>query len=193
MSASFVELTKRVFAFLEDAGFRLSSKGSNDLQYESDRSFVAVRWDHRSGELDAWIGLSPRTDRSEDEYAIADVMGLDGVPDSDRTPSQVADEARLVPFLEKLATALRTHGNRALAGDRSYFQDLEAYRSAKASANLQQMQMRQIRAAAEKAWHEGDFDRVASLYGPVERELSESEAHKLKYARQRRRGSTQGT
>lgn len=192
MNESFVEMTKRVFAFLENAGFRLRRSGPDDLQYESDRSFVVVRWEGRSGEIDASVGMLPRTGRAQDEYSIADVMGLDGVPDAERNPSQVADETRLGPFLEKLATALRTHGQPALAGDPSYFERLETYRSAKAGANLRAMQLRQVRAAAEKAWHEGDFERVASLYGPVESELSESEAHKLKYARQRRRGATHG-
>ena len=184
MSETFVEMAKRAFSFLGGAGFRLTKSEAGQVQYESDRSFVAVSWDSRSGELDALVGLLPRTGKAQDEYSLADIMGVAGVSASDCKLTQVADEGRLGPLVEKLATDLCTHAQPALAGDRMYFRRLETFRGAKADNYMREMKLRQVRSEAEKAWQNRQYDRVVSLYGSVEGDLTESETRKLDYARQ---------
>jgi hypothetical protein len=188
MNETFVEMAIRAFSFLEGAGFRLTKSEPGQVQYESGKSFVVACWDSRAGELDAFVGLLPRTGRAQDEYSLADVMGLADAPASDCKLAQVADEGRLGPFVEKLASDLRSHGQPALAGDRMYFRRLETFRGAKADRYMREMKLRQVRSEAEKAWQDRQYDRVANLYASVESDLTESESRKLHYARQHRTG-----
>jgi len=181
-------MVERAFSFLDDAGFRRSESEPGLVTFESDRSFVTVNWDLRSGELEAFIGMVPRTGRAQDEYSLADVMGAAGVPQSDCKPAQIADESRLEPFIEMLANNVRTYAQPGLTGDRMYFRRLETFRSAKADAYMREMKLSRVRTAVEKAWHDRQFDVVVSLYSSVEEDLTESEVRKLKYAQQHRSG-----
>lgn len=184
----FVDLAKRVFSFLEDSGFRLTKSGPDQVQYESDKSFVTVSWDPRSGELDVVVGLQPRTGRAQDEYSLLDVMGAAGISESDGKPAQVADEGRLGPFVDKLAVDLRTYGQSALAGDRMYFRRLETFRGAKAERYMRDMKLRQVRLQADKAWQDRLYEQVESLYASVESDLTEAESRRLEYARKQLSG-----
>jgi len=188
MSEKYAELAKQAFSFLEGAGFRLTRSDPNQVQYESDKSFVAASWDSRSGELDAFVGLLPRTGRPQEEYSIVDVMGAAGVPEVDCKMAQVGDVGRLGPFVDKLAADLRSYGQLALSGDRMYFRRLETFRAAKAERYMREMNLRQVRSQAEKAWHDQQYGRVEALYASVEGELTESESRKLDYARKHRSG-----
>ncbi|MBX3706199.1 MAG: hypothetical protein KF911_06130 [Pseudomonadales bacterium] len=184
MNARFVDIVEQAFSFLEEAGFRQTNSEPGLVTYESDRSFVTVRWDARSGELDAFVGLIPRTGRVQDEYSLADILGLAGLPASDCRPAQVADEGRLESFIATLASNVRTHAQPGLAGDRMYFRRLETFRAAKADAYMREMKLRQVRVEVEKAWRDRQFDKVVKLYTSVEHDLTKSEARKLEYAKQ---------
>jgi len=188
MSARFFEMVHRGFSYLEDAGFRRRNDGPGLVIYESDRSFVVVTWDARSGELDAFIGLAPRTGRVQDEYSVADVLGVAGFAASDRRPAQVADESRLESFVAALARNVREHAQLGLAGDRMYFRRLEAFRGANADAYMADMELSQVRAEVEKAWRDRQYDKVVRLYTSVEGHLTEAEARKLEYARKHQSG-----
>jgi hypothetical protein len=175
-------MVQRAFSFLEQAGFRQSESAPGLVTFESDRSFLIVSWSSRSGELDAFIGLTPRTGLPQDQYSLADVMKAAGLPDC--KPAQVADESRLEPFIAMLADNVRTHAQAGLKGERMYFRRLEAYRSTNADAYMREMKLRQVRAEVEKAWRDRQFEKVVSLYASVEQHLTESEVRKLEYAKQ---------
>jgi len=182
MSTKFSELAKGAFSFLEDAGYRLTRTDAAEVQYESQKAFLVVTWDARSGELDALVGLLPRSGKAMDEYSLADVMAAAGVPASDCELNQISEE-RLGPFLGQLAEKLRTYALPAIAGDRMYFRRLETSRSARAETFMREMKLRKVRSEAEKAWRHRQLDRVVALFTSVESDLSESEARKLDYAR----------
>jgi len=182
VSERFAELAKNAFFFLESVRFRLAKSEPGWVSYESHRASVDVIWDARSGELDAYVGLLPRTGQSHETYSLADVRGVDGVPESELRTPQVAED-RLGPFVQKLAADLRTHAQAALGGDPTYFRRLEAFRAAKSRAYMREMKLRQVRSEADKAWRDRKFDRIVSLYTSVEGDLTESESRKLDYAR----------
>lgn len=186
MIERFPQMTRSAFAFLEAAGFRLVNSVADQLLYESAKAFVVITWDSRSGELNAFVGLIPRTGQAQDEYSLSDVMSEAGLPESECLPAQVADESRLKPFVDKLAVDLRERAQRALAGDRMYYRRLDAYRGARAEAYMRDMKLRQVRSEAEEAWRQRQYDRVANLYGSVESCLTEAESRKLEYAMQHR-------
>lgn len=184
MSGRFTEMAKRAFSFLEDEGFRLVRSESRALRYENCEVFVAVEWDARSGELNAYLGLQPKKGHRADAFSLNDLLGMEQAGNPGSMPPQVADESRLEPFLEELATKMRTHAAPALDGDRMYFRRLETFRSAQSEKYMRDMELRQVRSEAENAWRERNFREVARLYRSIEHDLSESEKAKLAYARQ---------
>jgi hypothetical protein len=176
-------MAKKAFSFLDGAGFRLAHIEPSHLRYESPNSVVSIYWDARSGELEALVGLRSSAGQQQDTYSLTDVVGMQGT----RTqPAQVADESRLQPFVDQLADDLRHCAQPALAGDRMFFQRLEAFRHANGEALTRDLQLRQVRSAAEVAWRNQDFAKVTELYSSVERDLSEVEKSKLEYARRQR-------
>jgi hypothetical protein len=185
MSTRFPDMTKRAFLFLEDAGFRLVQSNLSESQYETDRVFVTIGWDARSGELDVFVGLQPRKGKRQDTFSLSDLLRMEGVDVQERQmPFQVADESRLGPFLEKLAEDMRTHAQPVLAGDRLYFRRLEAFRHAQSQVYMRDMKLQQVRSEAEKAWRKRELDKVLALYTSIEDDLSASEKGKLAYAKQ---------
>lgn len=183
MKITFSDMVERAFHFLENSGFRLTSTDGGLVRYESDRSFLTVSWESRSGELNVFVGPVRKSGGSNDEYALAEILGVAGLPEYDCRPAQVADEGKLGPFIEKLASAVLTHAQLGLAGDRMYFRRLEAFRSAKAEAYMRELKLRQLRVDVEKAWRDRQFQKVISLYAPVQADLTESELRRLDYAR----------
>jgi hypothetical protein len=183
VSGQFTDIAKRAFSFLEDEGFQLTESESRSLRYENSQVFVAVAWDP-PGELNVWLGLLPRKGHRAEVFSLSDLLNMGQAGKSGgNMPPQVADESRLEPFLEELATKMRTHAAPALAGDRMYFRRLETFRSAQSDAYMRDMKLRQVRSEAEKAWHERNFREVARLYKAIEQDLSASEKAKLAYAR----------
>lgn len=181
----FVEAAKRAFSFLEDTGFRLTAIDVARLQYESARACVTIEWDPRSGELEVFFCLQPKNAKAHDAFSLRDLLDMENVDVPERKmPFQVAKEDELKPFVDKLAEETRNHAQSALAGDRMYFRRLQAYRNAKAQAYMYDMELRRVRAEAEKAWKKKEFDKLVLLYTSIEDQLTASEKAKLAYAKQ---------
>ena len=87
-----------------------------------------------------------------------------GVTTAANVPPQVADENRLEPCLEDVATKMRIHASPALAGDPMYFRRSETFRSAQSDADMRDMKLQQVRSKAEKEWSERNFREVVRLY-----------------------------
>ena len=101
-----------------------------------------------------------------------------------KVPFQVAEEGKLKPFIDKLAEDTQRHAQAALAGDRLYFRRLQAYRNAQAQLYMRDMELRRVRAEADKAWQKRELDKVVHLYASIEDQLTVSEKAKLAYAKQ---------
>lgn len=179
----FSDAAKRAFSFLEDAGFRLL-QGDRELQYETAQAFVTVEWDTRSGELNVFFGLQPKKSEQLGAFSLSDLLGMQGVdvPEG-KMPFQVADESQVGPFLEKLAEDTRIHAQPALVGDRMFFRRLNSFRNAQAQAYMRDMELRRVRAEADKAWQKRDLEKLIGLYTPIEDQLTASEKAKLAYAK----------
>ena len=183
MISKFVEMVKQSFSFLENFGFQLVSETPCLLEYESSRVLVSISWNARSGELNAFLGLLPRTGEAFERYSVADILATTGVPEEDFAPPQVADEDRLAPWIARLAHYLRDHASSGLAGDRMFFRRIETFRNARAQSLTDEVELRQVRSEADKAWREKKFRRVVDLYASIEARLTESESRRLGYAK----------
>ena len=91
----------------------------HQVRYETGKVFVEITWDRRSGEINEFIGLTPRKGECEDGLSLSDLLAMEGAdrPES-KMPFQVYDNHRLQPFVEKLAEDTRAFAQPALAGDR---------------------------------------------------------------------------
>jgi hypothetical protein len=183
MNVSFSELAVQAFGFLTDAGFHIADQSDQHVEYRSANSVARVSWDRRSGELEVTFELTPGADAAG-RYSLSDILAMRGFADETKyaTP-QVADMERLGPWLEALAADTRNHAGAALAGDRMFFRRLEVFRHSRAVDYADDMRLRHVRAEAEKAWQAGDMATFASLYTSIEKDLSQAERLKLKYAR----------
>lgn len=184
----FPDEAERAFSFLKDAGFRLVERGRTRLRYESARVVLTIEWDPRSGEMNVFFGLQPRYGEARDSFALADVLGMEGVDLPERgMPFQVADEGRLGPFVARLADDTRIHAQPAIAGDRMFFHRLKAFRNAQSDRYMLAMKLRRVRSEADDAWHKRDFRRVIDLYTSIQDHLSAFESGRLAYAKKHHR------
>jgi hypothetical protein len=185
MSMGFVEAAKQAFSFLERDGFRLTKSEPGRVQFDSNRMFVAIEWEARSGELEVFFGLPPTKGGAPDAFSLRDLLGMEDVDVPEREmPFQVSEEGKLRPFIDKLADDAKRYAQPALAGDRMYFRRLHAYRSTQAETYMRNMEVRRVRMEAEKAWKERQLDKLIRLYTSIEDHLTASERAKLAYARQ---------
>jgi hypothetical protein len=182
----FVDAAKQAFSFMQDAGFRLTQDSPARLQYETALVVVAIEWDARSGELDVLIGLQPKKGERRDAFSLTDLLAMENVPER-RMPFQVADESKLAPFLERLATDTRANAQSALAGDRMYFWRLNTFRSAQAIEFERDMKLRCVRSEAEIAWQKRDLERLIASCSSTEEDLTSAEQAKLAYAKKHRK------
>jgi len=185
MSARFADMTRKTLSFLESTGFRLTHSDPAQLQYESAATSVTIEWDARSGELNVFFGLQPRKGEVCDAFSLRDLLAMENADVPNRKiPFQVAEEGKIGPFLDEMAADIRVHGQLALAGDRTFFRRLENFRSAQADVYMRDMELRRVRAEADKAWHNRDFAKLIALYTPFEGQLGASDNAKLAYARE---------
>ena len=182
----FAETVQQAFAFLEEAGFRLTQSSPVRLQYEAAQAFVAIDWDARSGELNVWVGLPPKNGEAPDEFSLTELLAMEGADVPGRKkPFEVADESKLGPFLEKLAADTQAYAQPALTGDRMFFCRLGAFRSAQARTYWRNFELVRVRRQADKAWQSRELKTLIALYTSIEEDLTASEKAKLAYAKQR--------
>jgi hypothetical protein len=184
----FEEAATLEFSFLEQAGFRLIASGASRLLYESTAASVRVTWDVRSGELDVVFGRTSKRTVASELFSLTDVLSMEDVEVREgRMPFQVANEAKLRPFLQKLAEDTRIHAQQALSGNRLYFRRLQVFRSKQAESAMEAVEISRVRSEANRAWRVRDLSRVVALYTEIKDDLTDSEKARLKYATKHRR------
>jgi hypothetical protein len=185
MNSPFLDTAEQAFSFLEREGFRLSERSADHLRYETGHVSVTINRDPRDGELDVYIGLQPGGGEARDDFSLTDLLAMEGIDAPERRmPFQVFDQAKIAPFLERLAEDTKVHARLALAGDRMFFHRLKAFRNARGRAYRRDIDLRRVRAEAGQAWHNRDFNKLIALYTSIEDDLTASEKAKLSYARQ---------
>ena len=183
-SHRFPSEAERAFSFLEKMGFHLVEKAATRIQYVATRAFVAIEWDPRSGELNAFLGPHAASDEQPAKFSLTDLLRMRGVdvPEG-KMPFQVADEGRIGPFLKRIAEDIRAYARPALAGDMAFFDRLEAFRSSQAHTEMRSMEVGRIRSAIDRAWRERNYRKVRELYSSVGGDLSDADRAKLAYAK----------
>jgi hypothetical protein len=120
--AGFLDASLLAFSFLEAQAFSLVSRGEAGIEYESDASRVAVTWDNRCGAVRVLVALRPTGKVSASWHALSEVSRLSGVF---REETNGDSETSVARRLRELASDLRSHGQRALAGDKTFFRRLD--------------------------------------------------------------------
>jgi hypothetical protein len=172
------------------------------VEYVSDRVVVNIYHDRPSFELGVEIGLrddGSRLDRAIDsaqsfakvgrptaeyEFSLDEIVQLLDAATGDSssfapfasTPQEVES---LVP---RLGEGLRRHARHLLAGNHQDFDDLAMRRSESAREFTQDLEFRQVRREAERAWREKRFPVVVELLGRLGNEISPVERKRLQYS-----------
>ncbi len=183
-ASRFKESALHAFRFLpENYALTCVEADSCGVRYESKTMFVTVSYDPRSHEVSALVGL--RNDQDAWVYVdeIASIGGED--PREKLGDRQAADEAVVVILVNELARLLREHGSMALRGDRVFFQGVKERHAREALDYTRSLQLRSALTKTTEAWARKDYRAVVKELTPFQEWLSDGEAKRLKYARQK--------
>lgn len=185
MVLPFAKLAMQHFGFLEtDYGFRRVNTDDRLVRWESTDVFVQVHFDAtRSYEVGAEIGqLNVLFNGNERPFDIGEVARLAGIPWSQYKVFQASNEERLDAVLKEMADLLRQAGQALLRNDTRAFAALGKLREQECAAYAEERDLRQMRDAADKAWHQRDYRAVVALYGPHTNRLSPAEIKRYELA-----------
>lgn len=185
MSPNFEESVRRAFSFVQDFGFQWTNVSARVMRCESHTTFLELRWGRLSGELDAVLGLLPGSGTTKDQYSIFDAVRMSDSSATRTPPPQVRNDDDLPQFVSHLARLVVEFAEPALRGDRMFFRRLDTARSAYAERAAISSNVAQVRHRAEQAWREKNYERVVSLYESIAGDLTDAEAHKLRFAKGR--------
>ena len=180
----FPDMAMQAFSFLERAGFRLTRTSPDCLEYETAQTFVTIYWDSRIGELDAHVGQRSKKGQPGGGFSLTDLLAMEHIELPARAiPPQIIEEGQLKTVLDRMADDMRTYAQSALGGDPMFFRRMDVFRSKQAQRYTRDVQLRQVRAEAGRAWQQRDLVRLAILYSSIENHLTASEKAKLAYAK----------
>ena len=188
----FADCVLESFEYLTtEFGFRVAKVAPTYVRYESNTVYVHVYHESRLAELDVSIGLLRRSiSGGEQSYHLQTIVAASqGRMDPRFGCLQASDPAVVRRLIPQLAEALRCGTRRALSGDKSEFQHLEAAESALSQALTERMEHSDLRRKAEAAWKNRDYHTVWSAYAEMQQHLTRAELGKMQYARKKIDGS----
>jgi hypothetical protein len=172
------------FAFLAELGFNLTTAEMTFVRYESPRVFVNVYHGRASYELNVEVGLRADTPSSpENPFSIGEIVELQSGGLRHFRPPQVTTADGVRKSTAQLAELVRDYAGEALRGDADFFTRLSLLRVKKSDAYLKDSRLSRVRAEADKAWRERDYEKFISLYQPLTDDLSPAELKKLSLAK----------
>jgi len=194
----FEEAALDAFSFLRtEFGFRVVETEVTRVRFESDHVFVNVYHGRSSYELGCELGLlreqngnddvSPSEDKvRENAYSIWEIARMVAAPGiTEGTHYQASTSDVVATLVSRLADLVKRYGQRALMGDRAFYQALESAHSQWFENYQKETTLLQIRRQVSDAWRARDFRRVVELLDPVIQELTPVEVRKLEYAKSR--------
>ena len=177
---------EEMFAFLRPLGFTQGESGPARVGFESARVGVWLLYDAaRGGETDLVLSFKPLEEQSHPAFSLAELGRLLGLDFRDQLPVNAVSQMALDRWVKTAADLLRSHGKAWLSGEESLFDRLLECRSREADDLARRVALRDMRSAATEAWQRKDYRAVVELFEPFAPALTESEARKLKIARQR--------
>ena len=180
----FAEEVQARFSFLETRGFRAVRCDGACVRYESPRLRVILRHDRRSFELT--LALEP-AHSSTDTFSLADLLRLAGRPADEHERNYASHTVPgVAEGVRQLAGAFEPLVAGGFLDDARLFPRLQRQQREQAETYAYEAGLRQARKSADAAWHAKDYPAVVRALTPLRAVLSETEAEKLEFAKQRR-------
>ncbi|MDO6705964.1 hypothetical protein [Photobacterium sp. 1_MG-2023] len=183
---NFESLVQKGFSFLvSDYHFRCVEVTNHVVRFESDKVFVAVRYDaDRSYELDVEIGeLNVLYGGQERPFNMGEILRLEGVAEKERyTFFQASTPSVLANCVAKLSSLLSTYAVELLQHNEFVFKRLSGLRERECDQYELKSKLAHIRREVQISWKNKDYAKVATLYKPVESSISDAEKKKLAFA-----------
>ncbi len=177
----------RAFSFLiSDFEFRCVSISSEAIRFESDKVTIDLVLDLRNTpELSLLISFRSQFDGVPfGAFHLAEILRCsDSTGVHSFESSAVTTTDALAASIARMAEQLRIHGSDFLRGHKSRFLELQQARQRETWQGNVSFQLRIARVRSEKAWRAKDYRIVTRLLKRFERELSQDEKSRLRYAR----------
>ena len=186
---TFKNCALKEFNFLvNEYGFRCTKSDTYYLRFESKIVFVELYYDdQRSFEMDFSIGLLDDLYEGKERpfYLVELVKYSAPNDDEDYRLIQASTPEKIAQLLPKLANLVKTYAKEFLSGNKTRFKDLSYFRENRSNQYAMGKTLKDVRAAARKAWENEDYARVIELYEPVKKYITPSERKKLEYCHNR--------
>jgi len=185
MVTSLEKISSEAFRFLESS-FKFQRVLSSEtlVRWESNNVFVQIRYDaHRSFEVSLEIGQTVcKLPQLGPPFSLGEVLGVAGLPLAQRPFFQASTEERLKAALNEIAQLLVRYGLPFLQNDADAFVALTQQRRIDCDIYAQERDLRQIREAADNAWHVSDYRTVVKLYRDKREFLTATETKRYEIA-----------
>ncbi|HEX7163290.1 MAG TPA: hypothetical protein VF223_18895 [Trebonia sp.] len=183
---NFVASARSAFDFVTNPPYslRLVDQDEGRVTYAGVDLGLAILYDGLSCELDLALWRESVEAEVTHPYTMVDLLR---VADPDRARSyrqfSASTEAAVEQGLAMLESEFRRFGLQALSGSREFFERMRQMRSLAAAEFNSELEDKQIREKAGRAWRDRDFSNVVKQYSILGDRLSQVERARLDYAR----------
>ena len=189
-SVKFMSAVASAFSFLErEYGYACVVGGPSHCRYEGNGVFVGIRYDSScSFELAVRFGpINGGYPDDETDFTLGELLRLECAPEAkDLSFVQASTVKRMEHYTERMAAALKRHGESILSGNRLAFERLNTLRADEAHAYQRENELRCAREDARTAWQARDYAGVVRALESFEGELTSTEDGWLEFSRERR-------
>lgn len=172
---------------LSDYQYSVVHREPTLVRFESDKAFLNVYQGRRSYELGVELGLLSAAPGSPagSSFDLREIIELLGDPADARLRTAATTPDVVRTLLAKLASLVKRYAGPALLSEPGIFERLAERRKFKSVEYAKRMELEDVRAEADRAWHSKDFRRVVELLEPLAEQLTPLEIKKLRYAKNR--------
>ena len=114
---------------------------------------------------------------------MREIIELLGDPADARLKTAATTPDAVRTLLAKLASLVRRYAGPALLSEPGIFERLAERRKLNSVEYAKRMELEDVRAEADSAWHSKDFRRVVELLEPLAEQLTPLEIKRLGYAK----------
>jgi len=182
MKNRFIQISQEKFHFLETKyGERLEIISDNELRFSYGEYWLRVIYDNkRSYELDILLCQ----EYASASFSLKELARYAGIS-TENFAFQASSETRLEIIINRMANLLLLVCDQVPIFSSETMKQLQQEREKTCHEYANKNKLVNMRADAEKAWEEKNFEKIVTIYKPYLDELSKSEIKKYEYALKR--------
>lgn len=177
-SLHFIDKAKKFFGFFAELGFSEILSPPSLIKYIKDDIEIDIYHGRASYEIGMKISKAGKI------YTISEIIRHKNPDVAKNFRYKVAKtETVVTAALEELVHLIQRYGNLAIHGDPKFYLDLNCERDLYLEKYALDTLASQLRPQADKAFREKNYVKATELYSRIEKNLSQTELKKLKFAK----------